>query len=233
MKIERLPIYNLKLQEVSFAYDRAKPLFEKVSFEFPDARAIWVRSPGGRGKSTLLRMLVGLLTPGSGNYFVNGESVGEMSFEQFLPLRLSMGYSFDMGGLLNNKTISDNLILPLVYHNILSHEEAAQRVLEVTDSFGMSQTRDLRPYAVPGSQRKLACVVRSMIHWPQVLFLDDPVTGLKEDNLNDLLYYVEESFGSRGLKQVIFTGENPTLAKQLKAEELLISSDWFTMRTVA
>ena len=59
------------------------------------------------------------------------------------------------------------------------------------------------------------------------------MTGLKDDNLNDLIEYVEESFVTRGLKQVFFSSESPLLASKFKAEELLISTDWFTTRTAA
>jgi ABC-type molybdenum transport system ATPase subunit/photorepair protein PhrA len=76
----------------------------------------------------------------------------------------------------------------------------------------------------------MACVVRAFINWPQVAFLDDPLTGLKQDNVNDLVHYMEESFSVRGLKQVFFTSETPLLAQHFKAEELLISTDWFTSR---
>ena len=124
-------------------------------------------------------------------------------------------------------------MLPLQYHKLVSEEEAFERVQAAIDMFGMTQSRDLRPFSVSGSQRKITCIVRAFIHWPQVVFLDDPVTGLKEDNLNDLIYFVEESFATRGLKQVFFTSESPELAAKFKAEELLISTDWFTTRAVA
>ncbi len=75
--------------------------------------------------------------------------------------------------------------------------------------------------------RKIACILRAFLHQPQIVFLDDPLTGLKDDNVNDLLYYVEESFATRGLKQVIYASESPALANKFAAEELLISTDWF------
>jgi phospholipid/cholesterol/gamma-HCH transport system ATP-binding protein len=231
--MKRIPIQSLSFDNVTFGYPGSVPLFENVSFEMPKARAVWVRSPGGRGKSTLLRILAGLISPQSGSYLINGQPVNEMPFEEFLAYRMSMGYGFDMGGLLNNKTLFENLLLPLQYHKLVGEEEAFERVQSAIDMFGMAQSRDLRPFSVPGSARKLTCIIRSFIHWPQVVFLDDPVTGLKEDNLNDLIYFVEESYATRGLKQVFFTSESPLLASKFKAEELLISCDWFTTRSVA
>lgn len=223
-------ITSLAFDGLSFSYDGGVPVFDRVSFSFPKAKAVWIRAPGGRGKSTLLRILAGLLTPQSGRYLINGETVNEMSFERFLGYRLAMGYGFDMGGLLNNRTLFENLTLPLVYHKILSPEDAHARVDETLRLFGMGQARDFRPFAVSGSQRKLTCVLRAFVHWPQVVLLDDPITGLKQDNLNDLIHFVEEGYASRGLKQIIFSGESPVLARRFQAEEVLISNDWFTAK---
>jgi phospholipid/cholesterol/gamma-HCH transport system ATP-binding protein len=231
--MKRKAIQSLVLEDMGFAYENSAPIFDHISMEIPKSKAIWVRSPGGRGKSTLLKILAGLLTPQFGRYLINGENVNDMSFEEFLSYRLNMGYGFDMGGLLNNKTVAENLSLPLLYHKLVSVEEAAERVEQIVDLFGLHQTKDQRPFAIPGSQRKLTCVIRAFVHHPQVVFLDDPQTGLKQDNLNDLFHYVEESFGQRGLKQVFFTSERAEFAERFNAEELLISEDWFTARSVA
>jgi ABC-type lipoprotein export system ATPase subunit len=231
--LKRKPIQNLRLENLTFAYEGMAPIFEDITFDLPTGRAVWVRSPGGRGKSTLLRLLSGLLAPQQGRYLINGESVTDMSFEQFLNYRMSMGYGFDMGGLLNNKTLLENLTLPLLYHNLLPYGEAVERVTEIMSHFGILSSKDQRPFAVSGSQRKLTCVLRAFVHNPQVIFLDDPLTGLKQDNLNDLFHFMNEGYASRGLRQVFFTGESTHLAEHFKAEELLISGDWFTSRSVA
>ncbi len=235
MKLEIQPVRNLKFENLSYSFEGAPlPVFENITFEMPQAKAVWVRSPGGRGKTTLLRLMAGLISPQNGRYLIDGQPVSEMSFEEFLPFRLGMGYSFDYGGLLNNKSLAENLLLPLLYHNLIPRPEALERVGQVLQMFALDQNKDARPSAVPGSQRKMTIVLRAFINSPQVVFLDDPLTGLKQDNVNDLIHYVEESYSMRGLKQIYFTSESPVLAKHFKAEELLISSDWFTTRpTVA
>lgn len=226
-------IRNLSFEGMTFGYGGAEKVFENITFEMPSAKMVWIRSPGGRGKSTLLRIMAGLIMPEDGHYKINNESVSDKSFEEFLPFRLNMGYGFDFGGLLNNKTLGENLLLPLEYHKRLDPEQAIERVEEAISHFGMDSVKDKRPFAVSGSMRKLTCVVRAFIHNPEIVFLDDPLTGLKQENLNDLIPYVEESFRSRGLRQVFFTSENPLLAQHFKADEVLISPDWFTTRAVA
>ncbi len=233
MTVRRESIETMAFKDLGFAYENGETIFEGITFEIPKSRAVWVRSPGGRGKSTLLRLLAGLMSPTQGAYFLNGQNVTEMSFEDFLPYRLNFGYGFDMGGLLNNKTLAENLVLQLTYHSLASPEEIHSRLESVVQHFAISKFTDMRPYSAPGSIRKLACVLRAFMHWPEVVFLDDPATGLKEDNLNDFLHFVDEGFGTRGLKQVFFTGENAALAKRFGAEEMMISTDWFTTRAAA
>jgi ABC-type transporter Mla maintaining outer membrane lipid asymmetry ATPase subunit MlaF len=221
------------LKNLDFSFPGGVKIFENITSPLPKSRAVWVTSPGGRGKSTLLKILSGLLAPTGGSYFINGEDTTQMSFEQFLPYRMNMGYGFDMGGLLNNKTLSENLVLPLLYHKLVTQEEALVQVSQITDLFGMHDMCDRRPFAVSGSIRKLTCVLRAFVHSPQVVFLDDPLTGLKRDHLNDFFHFVEERFARHGLRQIFFTSESTEFAQKLGAEEFLISLDWFTTKSVA
>lgn len=230
---ERKSIRSMAFDKMTFAYENQPATFERVSFQMPTKHAVWVRSPGGGGKSTLLRILAGLLYPQSGRYLINGEPTDEMSFTDFLAYRMSMGYGFDLGGLINNKTVYENLILPLAYHKLVPEAEAEERIHDTLRVFGLTAVRDLRPFAVSGSQRKLTCVTRAFVHSPEVVFLDDPLIGLKEENTRDLIAYIQKGFQDRGLRQIIFTGENSLLARHFDAEELLISTDSFHMKAVA
>jgi ABC-type transporter Mla maintaining outer membrane lipid asymmetry ATPase subunit MlaF len=231
--IERKPIRSMQFKNLSFAFDGKMQIFENITSDLPQGRAVWVSAPGGRGKSTFLKILNGLISPTSGSYFINGEDVTQMSFEDFLPYRMNMGYGFDMGGLLNNKTLAENLVLPLLYHKIMPQDEAIAHVSQITEFFGMQDFCDKRPFAVSGSLRKLTCVLRAFVHSPQVVLLDDPLTGLKRDHLNDFYHFVEERYAKHELRQVFFTTESTEFAQKLRAEELMISLDWFTQKSVA
>lgn len=225
---------SLRLEDLSYRYEfDGSSVFEGATFDIPRARAVWVRSSGSRGKSTLLKLLAGLYRPTQGRYLIGGVPVQDMSFEEFLPYRLSMGYGFDMGGLLNNKTLFENLTLPLTYHKLMPTAEITPWVERFLQHFNLMAVRHLRPYAVSGSTRKMVCVMRAFVHQPRLVLLDDPLTGIKNDNLNDLFHYIDEAFGDWGLKQVIFTGENPLLARHLQAEELMLSPNWVTARAAA
>ncbi len=131
-----MKIDSLKFEGVTFTHDGQDPIVQNVDFDFPMNEILWVKAEEGMGKSSLLQVLAGLQIPQSGKYLINGENAMEMSFEEFLPYRLSIGYSFDYGGLINNKTIYENLMLPLLYHKVVSPQEAHERIQGLMKEFG-------------------------------------------------------------------------------------------------
>ena len=133
-----------------------------------------IRGAQGAGSSTLMQILAGLQTPTLGSYLINGVPVENMSFEEFLPFRLRMGYAFDMGGLLSNRTLFENLVLPLNYHKTCSPQDAEKRVLALMDRFQLINFKDLRVAYVSANLRKMTVLIRSIILDPEILFLDDP-----------------------------------------------------------
>jgi phospholipid/cholesterol/gamma-HCH transport system ATP-binding protein len=177
-------INQLKFEDLSFGYDGYEPVFSEIHFDFPMNEIVWIKAAqAGSGRSTLLQILAGLITPTKGKYFVNEQDVCEMSFEEFLPYRLSIGYSFDLGGLLHNRTLYENLMLPLMYHKAVKQSEANHLVTHYMQEMNILRYRDHRPSAVPGGIRKIVCLIRPLLMCPQVLLLDDPSLGVGQDTI--------------------------------------------------
>lgn len=192
-QLHRIKIESVKFDNVAFAFEGSSAkLFQQTSFDFPLDRIVWVKGETGSGRSTLLQLLAGLLIPDQGSYLLNGENVTEMSFEEFLPYRLNIGYGFDLGGVLHNKTLEENLTLPLLYHKMLSQNEAAQRAMIYMEDLGISKYQHARPSVVPGGVRKLVCLIRALIMHPQVLLLDDPSVGLGQDTALKFFDLIDE-----------------------------------------
>ncbi len=181
-------IQSLSLREASIGHPASPTLAQNINLNFQLGKIIWVTGVSGIGKSTFLRTLTGLVTLHSGDYCINDtEIVNKMSFEEFMPYRLNIGYSFEMGGLLNNRTLWDNLMLPLQYHKAARYRACEQRVNEIMKMFAIEKYKNERPAAVPGGTRKAACVARAFMLDPQVLIFDKPTTGLNEDGIGALL----------------------------------------------
>lgn len=178
MKIE-----SLKFEGVTFTHDGQEPAVHNVEFDFPTNEILWVKAEEGAGKSSLLQILAGLQIPQSGKYLINGENVSEMSFEEFLPYRMQIGYSFDYGGLISNRSLHENLMLPLLYHKVSSPKEAKEQVDEYIHNFGIEKVAHEKPAHVSGRVKKIVCLIRALIMRPQVLLLDDPSVGLGQDSV--------------------------------------------------
>lgn len=189
---KKLDIESYQFEGLSHAHDGQDPTLRNCDFEFPAGKVVSLKSPEGAGKSTLLQILAGLIVPSSGSYLINGRNVSDMSFEEFLPYRLNIGFTFDYGGLINNRSIFDNLMLPLVYHKLIPYEAAKARVDDVIERFELKKFRNERPAHVPGRVRKLAVLLRAAVVQPHLLLLDDPSVGLGEGTQRMFVEYIDE-----------------------------------------
>ncbi len=179
-----MKINSIKFEAVSFMHDGQDPVLQAADFDFPTDQVIWVKAEEGAGKSTLLQVLAGLQMPQAGKYLINDENVIDMSFEEFLPYRMQIGYSFDYGGLINNRSLFDNLMLPLLYHKMVTGEEAKARVNQLLQVFDIKKYASERPAHVPGRVRKIVCLLRALVMHPQVLLLDDPSVGIGQESVH-------------------------------------------------
>jgi len=195
-------IHKLRFENLSFNFEGQDPLFQSVDFDFPLNQLVWVKAEHGAGRSTLLQILAALQVPVRGSYWINDQNVGEMSFEEFLPYRLKMGYGFDTGGLIHNRTVFENLVLPLLYHKLISPEAATERVDLLLKRFDLWKYRDQRPSFISGGTRKLACLLRALIQHPEMLLLDDPTVGLEESTALQFFDLLQELRQNHGLRHV-------------------------------
>jgi len=218
--MQRPTITEIRLQNLSLNSPTGKPLLQGVNFVFPDSGVWLLQSPSGAGKSTLLRFLcgLGLSARTSGEYLLNGNSVGEMSFEEFTPWRLQFGLSFDFGGLFSNRTIFQNLSLALEYHKLYDHKEIKRIVEHQLDEFGVGNFAGERPSQVPGAVRKAVCVLRALVHQPQILLLDDPLTGLRREARSALMIHLRPAQELRTKGLTLIATEDPEAFLEIEPE---------------
>ncbi len=219
-----IPIRSLQFDNISLSHDGGHPVLQNASFDFPAGDVIWLKSDEGAGKSTLLNALAGLHNPTGGRFLLNGEDVVPMSFEEFLPYRLSIGYSFDYGGLINNRTLRDNLLLPLLYHHLCTPEEAHLRVDDLLRRFEVAKYANERPAHVPGRVRKMVVVLRSIVTHPTFLLLDDPSVGLSDDILANFISWVEESRKAGFLNTIIVSSFDDRMVRPFEHTVVALES---------
>jgi len=215
-------IESLRFEGLTFSYENSAPIFQGLDFEFPMNRLVWFNAESGQGRSSLLQLLGALRFPDSGFVCLNDMKVSDMSFEEFLPYRLKIGYSFDFGGLLNNKTIFENLTLPLMYHKILDIESANKRVLEYLKFLAIDKYKDQRPAVVPGGVRKITCMLRALILHPDVLLLDDPSVGMNESTFLRYFDLIKKIQSEGALRHIFVSSFDKKLMGLLGSTEVVI-----------
>lgn len=219
-----IKIETLRFKEAQFGYEGAQPVFSGLTVDVPTERNILVTGPAASGQSTFLKLLAVLLQPNQGHYFINEQDTTDMSFEEFLPLRRKIGYTFDYGGLFSNRTLHDNLTLPLLYHKILSPSQASREVAAFAKTFHFESQLHLRPALVSGGLRKLICVLRALILRPEMLVMDDPFTGLDSESSRNLIRILHERRKTGELKHLFFTSRDEVWPTRLGCDSLVIEN---------
>jgi phospholipid/cholesterol/gamma-HCH transport system ATP-binding protein len=132
----------------------------------------------GAGKSTILRLIDGLLRPTEGHVYVRDVDIAEMTEEQLIEVRQRISLSFQFAALLDSLTVGDNVALPLREHSGRTEAEIRKRVMDALDSVGLSHTYDLLPSELSGGMLKRAGFARAIVTRPELILYDEPTTGL-------------------------------------------------------
>lgn len=221
-------IESLSFKSMSFSYDEGPQVIRDLTFDIPVGKTVLVTGPAGNGQSTFLKLLAVLVQPQSGQYLINGLDTTQMSFEEFLPLRKRIAYTFDYGGLFANRTLRDNLTLPLLYHKICSPDEANDIAQSFAKEFRFEGRLAQRPAAVSGGLRKLICVIRAFILQPEMIVMDDPFTGVDPESAKRLIRLIHERQETGSLKHVYFTSRDEVWPARLGYEPLFVDQSGFS-----
>jgi phospholipid/cholesterol/gamma-HCH transport system ATP-binding protein len=163
--------------DVYLAFDE-KVILRDVSFTLQTGHTKIFLGASGAGKSTVLRLIVGLLKPDSGRIFVNGERIDNMTEDQLMAVRADLGMVFQEGALFDSLTVRENVGYKLFEELNWPLEEANRRVEEVLGFIGLGEFIDRMPSELSGGQRRRVAIARAMAAKPRILLYDEPTTGL-------------------------------------------------------
>ncbi|MGH9136377.1 MAG: ABC transporter ATP-binding protein [Acidimicrobiales bacterium] len=174
-------------------------VLEDVSFDIPRGKISVVMGPSGTGKSVLLKNIIGLLRPDAGEIWIDGEETVRMGERDLYKVRRKFGVLFQDGALFGSLNMFDNVAFPLREHTRMSEKEIRDRVLEKMNMVGMLDHLKKFPGEVSGGMRKRAGLARALVMEPEILFFDEPDSGLdpvRVSYLDELNRKLQEDTGS-------------------------------------
>ena len=163
--------------KVSLAFDD-KVILREVSFTLIKGHTKIILGASGAGKSTILKLILGLLKPDDGIIWVNGERVDDMTEGQLMKVRADLGMVFQEGALFDSLSVADNVGYKLYEESDMPHALVRERVESVLGFIGLGEYIDRMPSELSGGQRRRVAIARAMAAKPRVLLYDEPTTGL-------------------------------------------------------
>lgn len=168
---------TIVFDNVHLAFDE-KVILRDVSFTLETGHTKIFLGASGAGKSTILRLALGLLKPDSGRIFVNGEQIDRMPEDQLMRVRSDLGMVFQEGALFDSLTVRQNVGYKLYEELLWPADKADARVAEVLGFVGLGDLVDRMPSELSGGQRRRVAIARAMAAKPRILLYDEPTTGL-------------------------------------------------------
>ncbi|HYB97849.1 MAG TPA: ATP-binding cassette domain-containing protein [Candidatus Limnocylindrales bacterium] len=168
---------HVRLEHVEMAYN-GRPVLRDLTCRFPRGRISVVLGGSGSGKSTILKLIGGLIHARDGAVYVGERDIGRLSERALYEVRRELGMMFQNGALLDSLSVFDNLAFPLREHTRLSRDEIERQVHERLQAVGLEDVDDLLPRELSGGMVKRVALARALIQSPRVLLVDEPFSGL-------------------------------------------------------
>jgi len=172
-----------------------QPVLGGVDLQIETGESAVIIGRSGGGKSVLLKHLIGLLKPDSGEVLVDGDLITRMNERQLLRVRRKFGMVFQGAALFDSLTVAENVAFGLRRHEHLTEAEIAKRVATTLDMVDLPGTQKKKPAELSGGMRKRVGLARAIIYEPRIVLYDEPTTGLDpivSDSIDKLIMRVRD-----------------------------------------
>ncbi len=188
----------IRLEKVTKRFNDQLVL-DRIDLSVQRGKTTVVIGPSGCGKSVLLKHMTGLLKPDDGRVFFDGQEITHLSERKLSAIRRRMGFLFQGGALFDSMTVGQNIVFPLEEAEYGDEPERAKRCSEVLAMVGLDGIQEKMPEELSGGQKKRVALARAIVLNPEIIFYDEPTTGLdpiRSDLINELILRLHEALGA-------------------------------------
>lgn len=178
-KIENHKVITVKNYSKSF---ENKVIHKDVNFSVYQGECLGLLGGSGSGKSVILRSLIGLERPDSGQILIENEDISHFNESELFKIRKRVAYVFQNGALFDSMTVFENIAYPLAEHTLLTKNEISRKVMDLLESFNLSGSEFLMPSELSGGMLKRVGIARAIALHPDVVLYDEPTSGLDPAN---------------------------------------------------
>jgi cell division transport system ATP-binding protein len=202
----------IRFDNISKRYPGGFEALSNVSFHLHEGAMAFLTGHSGAGKSTLLKLIALIERPTRGQLFVDGRNVSNISARGIPYVRRKIGFIFQDHNLLFDRTVFDNVALPLIISGY-RHQEIGRRVRAALDKVGLLSKEKLLPITLSGGEQQRVGIARAVVNKPKVLLADEP-TGNLDPELSREVMALFAQFNSVGVS-VMIASHDITLIEEL------------------
>ncbi|MFA5110766.1 MAG: ABC transporter ATP-binding protein [Desulfobaccales bacterium] len=185
-------------------------VLDGINLEMPTGKITVVIGKSGVGKSVLLKHIVGLLHPDSGQILVDGEDIVQFKGRKLRDFRRRLAVLFQGGALFDSLSVFENIAFPLREKTRLPEDEIAARVRERLAQMSLTEEVETKfPDELSGGMKKRVALARAMIQEPEIMFFDEPVTGLDPPMTNTVFHLITKTHEASGYTALMVSHDIP------------------------
>ncbi len=204
------------VNKITFTRGNRK-IFDDVSLRVPKGKVTAIMGPSGIGKTTLLRLIGGQISPQSGEIWFDGDNIPSLSRKQLYSARKKMSMLFQSGALFTDLTVFDNVAFPLREHTQLSEELIRTLVLLKLEAVGLRGAAQLMPSELSGGMARRAALARAIALDPDLIMFDEPFVGQDPITMGVLVELIRNLNQALGVTSIVVSHDVP---------EVMSIADW-------
>jgi phospholipid/cholesterol/gamma-HCH transport system ATP-binding protein len=192
-----MAVLMIKVVDLYKAFGEKKVL-QGASLEIRNGESVVVIGGSGTGKSVLIKHIIGLLAPDSGDVYIDGVDISRLNEKKLYEIRRKFGMLFQGAALFDSLKVWENVGFSLLQNRMQKPEEIKDLAIEKLKLVGLTNVEDLMPAELSGGMKKRVGLARAIAHGPQIMLYDEPTTGLDPimaDAINDLIVEMSDKLG--------------------------------------